>query len=111
MLDVISRLSRLEISLRGVDDSIGTAQLATIELQIGDLEVLVRRLRRFEERIKRYLRGEAGRGADRWEVIAMVRDRFSPEMRDFICGMGLLSARIRVADLQVRRVGGLREGT
>ncbi len=104
VLEVVSKLSQLGTSIRRLDDTVGKATLAMIEREIEDVKVWIRRLRRFEERIKRYLRMQAGSGAARLEVIAVVRDRFSPEMRDFICGMDLLSVRICFAELQVRSV-------
>ena len=70
---------------------------------MDDVDFLIRKLRRFEEKIKRYLRLKAERGGGRLEVIAMVRDRFNPEMRDFICGMNLLAVRVQFTGLQLGR--------
>jgi hypothetical protein len=91
-------------------DAVETLLLAKIERKIEGVGALTRRMRRFEESVKRALRvnaaGGYGGGGGRREVIGKVRDKFSPEMRDLICRMNLLGARIQLLNLQLVRVLG-----
>lgn len=120
--DLAAKLSTLEAALRGaVEEAVGTEMLARIEAEIEDLGRVVRGLRRFEEGVKRCLRtaaaaaaeatgGGGGGGGGRMEVIKKVRDKFSPDMRDLICEMNLLAARVQFAGLQLVRMGSSRSG-
>lgn len=101
----MAKLSLLEASLRRID-AVGTRLLATIEREIEGVAVLTRKLRRFEERVRRFLRVNAVRGGGRREVIEKARDKFSPDMRDLICRMNLLGVRVQFMNLQLMRVLG-----
>jgi hypothetical protein len=87
-------------------DAVETLVLAKIERKIEGVGALTRRMRRFEESVKRALRVNTAGGGGRREVIGKVRDKFSPEMRDLICRMNLLGARIQLLNLQLVRVLG-----
>jgi hypothetical protein len=104
LLDLETKLCALETTLRQVD-AMRTLTLARIEGEIEGVGRLLRLLRRFEEGVKRFLRVQAGPGGGgRREVIRRVRDEFSPAMRDAICSMNLLAARVQFADLELVRM-------
>ena len=99
----MAKLSTVEETLRQVD-TVDTLMLAKIEMEIEGVSALTRLLRRFEEAVKRFLRVAAVQGGGRRQAIMKVRDQFSPEMRNAICRMNLLAARIQFVNLELARV-------
>jgi hypothetical protein len=101
----VAKLAALEGSLRQAG-AVDTLLLAKIERVIEGVGGLTRKLRRFEEAVKRSLRVNAVRGGGRRAVIGQVRDYLCPEMRDLGCEMNLLEVRIQLLTLQLVRVLG-----
>jgi hypothetical protein len=100
LLELEAKLRVMEGALRQVD-SVETLMLVRIGKEIEEVAELIRSLRRLEEGVKRFLRVEAGRVGGRRDVIKKVRDQFSPGMRDAMCDMNLLGARIQFVNLQL----------
>jgi hypothetical protein len=101
----MAKLTALESSLRQAG-AVDMLLLAKIEREIEGVGALTRRLRRFEEAVKRSMRVSAVRGGGTRGLIGKVRDHLCPEMRDLICRMNLLGARIQLLDLQLVRMLG-----
>lgn len=77
--------------------------LEKVERELEGVRRLNWSLRRLEENVNRSLRLVVVKGGGRRVVIEKVREEFNPAMRDAMCEMNLLVARIQLVNLALVR--------